>query len=254
MDNIEKDDFAEIVLNNFMDLYVIPEIEKRQEQGIINKPFALGSCQVIFHPDGSKPTVRLNQEIKAILVCKKKKGVAFKKNDFINENDIENINCIKLVEDEESTFGHFTCVHFKGRKIFSFDFRYNKGLSQQHIETAEQFILSAEECLKKQMLNVFIDNLFSAAELLAKSIVLLHTGVNLAKKSSHKSIQIKFNQFASHGNIDLDQKNAFNRLAQLRRRARYLQEDLDLSGEYEKELLADVKKLLSDAKSYCGTR
>jgi hypothetical protein len=47
-----------------MDLFVRPEVERRQTEGRLPKPATLFAAQVIMFPDGRPVRVRLNQEVR----------------------------------------------------------------------------------------------------------------------------------------------------------------------------------------------
>jgi len=60
-------DWAEIARNaskHFMDIFITPEVMRRQAIGELPQPVDLRAAQIIFYPDGKKPTVRINSEVK----------------------------------------------------------------------------------------------------------------------------------------------------------------------------------------------
>jgi len=61
--------------NQFMQLFVLPEIERRKKDGVLPGRFVLQSAQVIFSGDGTKPVVRLNAEAKIQAKVKLKNGI-----------------------------------------------------------------------------------------------------------------------------------------------------------------------------------
>ena len=58
----------------------------------------------------------------------------------------------------------------------------------KHVEAAEQFYKAAEFSLNERLWNPFADNLFSAAELAVKSLLLSTPDVDFKKKTSHAAI------------------------------------------------------------------
>ena len=158
--------------SQFIELFVLPEIKRRQDAGEAAKPFDLRAAQIIFFPDGRKPQVRLNSEIKAAGQIKLKPDISKKAGEPIFEHEIEGLNKINLTEENDLDCGHATFMRLGGRWLMAFDFRYNKGLSKKNIETAEQFYQSAEFSLNKKSWAAFIDSLFSASELTAKATLL----------------------------------------------------------------------------------
>jgi hypothetical protein len=96
-------------------------------------------------------------------------------------------------------------------------------------------------------MSAFIDNLFSAAELIAKANLLLLFEFRMREKSSHKGVAERLNYQFHLGNIERDRRDAFNRLAALRYKARYLDAgDLAIDGNEARELLTTIKALRDD--------
>ena len=62
---IDENQFAQRSFQQFMDLFVIPEVRSRQKNGLLEDPINIQAAQVIFYPDGKRPEVRINTEVKA---------------------------------------------------------------------------------------------------------------------------------------------------------------------------------------------
>ena len=243
----QKKEFSRRLFEQFMDLYVAPEIKRRQQVGELDKSFSLRAAQIVFFPDGRKPQVRINSEVKAIGKVKLKPGISKKAGEDIFEHEVEGLEVINLTEEDDPDCGHATLVRIGNSWIIAFDFRYNKALSAKHIEAAKQFWKSAEFSFKQRNWAPFIDNLFSASELLAKSVLLSMPDPKFRKKTTHKAIQMKFNRFADLGNVQPVYRETFNKLSGLRDRARYLKKDVTISEREASNLLDTVEKMIRDA-------
>jgi uncharacterized protein (UPF0332 family) len=230
-----------------MDLFVTPELQRRQNAGELPKPLDLRVAQIIFYPDGRKPQVRINCEVKAIGKVKLKSGISKKVGEPIYEHEVEGLEKINLSEGDDPDCGHATLVRVENRWIIAFDFRYNKALSKKHIETAQQFFESAEFSFKQKNWSPFIDNLFSAAELSVKAILLSMSDPKFRKKATHNAIQTRYNRFADLGNVEAVYKNTFNKLSSLRVRARYLKENFSISEEEARTFLNTIRNMIEDA-------
>lgn len=242
------EEFGRKVFEQFMDLFVTPEVKRQQKTGELDTPLDLHAAQIIFFPDGRKPQVRINSEVRAFGKIKLKSGISKKAGDPIFEHELEGLGEINLTEEDDPDCGHATLLQIVGRWTIAFDFRYNKALSTKHIETAEQFYDSAEFSFNQNNWSPFIDNLFSATELLAKSTLLLMPDPKFRKKATHRAIQIRYNRFADIGNVEPIYRETFNKLSGLRDRARYLKDDISIS-EYEARRLLDiVKNMIEDAR------
>ncbi len=254
MQNQSKpNEFGQRVLQQFMELYINPEVSRRQEIGELPKPLDLRAAQIIIFSDGRKTLVRINEEIRAIAKVKYTQGISKTVGEPIFQHEIEGLEEINLTEDDDPDCGHATLIKINGRWTVAFDFRYNKALSKKHIETARQFCESAEFSFSQRSWAPFIDNLFSASELLAKCILLSLPDPKLRKKASHKAIQIKYNRFADLGNVDVVYRKTFNKLSGLRDQARYLKGDVSISEDEAYELLGIVKEMMEYTSNFVGS-
>lgn len=242
-----QNEFGRRVFEQFMDLYVTPEIRRRQEAGELQKPLDLRAAQIVFFPNGRKPQVRINSEVRAIGKVKLKAGVSKKAGEPIFEHEVGGLKEIYLTEQDDPDCGHATLLRIADRWIIAFDFRYNKALSGRHIETAKQFYASAKFSFDKKNWVSFIDNLYSATELIAKSILLSMPDPKFRKKATHKAIQMRYNRFADLGNVKAVYRETFNKLYGLRPRARYLKVDISIPEEEARSLLDTVKTMIEDA-------
>lgn len=248
-DQNQNNEFVRRAFEQLMDLFVTPEVMRRQETGELDKPLDLRAAQVILFADGRKPQVRINSEVRAIGKVKFKPGISKKTGEPIFEHELEGLEGINLTEEDDPDCGHATLLRIGGRWIIAFDFRYNKELSRKHIERAKQFYESAEFSFNRRNWSSFIDNLFSAVELLAKSMLLSLPGLKLA---SHKGIQISYNRFADLGNVEPEYRKTFNKLSGQRDRARYLKGDISISEDEARGLLDDVKNMMEDVSRWVG--
>ena len=111
------------VFKQVMELWVLPEIERRKKEKRLEEPFVLRTAQILFSHDKGTQKIRLNQEVKAVAKSKAKRDI--KKGEIVYEKDIDNIEDIQLTE-QDPNCAHITLVLFKGKWFVSFDFRYNK--------------------------------------------------------------------------------------------------------------------------------
>jgi uncharacterized protein (UPF0332 family) len=236
------------LLDQLMNLFVYPEIARRQKVGEIEKPLNLRSAQILFFPDGRKPLVRINSEIKAIGKVRLRKPRAMNKGDPVREDEIADLDEINRPEEDYPNCGHATLIRIRDRWTIAFDFRLNKALAQKHIAVAYEFLRSAEGCRKSKDWHPFYDNLFNAAELSVRAIFL----TMMDETSSHRGVSIRFNRFADLGNVDPEYKKTFNRLYGARDGARYLKGDIPIPEKEAQSILSDVKGLIRRASTYVG--
>lgn len=245
--DIDIEEFGNRAFKQFMELFVMPEVKRKQDNGELDRPLDLRGAQIIFFPDDRKTQVRINSEIVALAVPKWKPGLSKEEGEPVYEHELESIEDIRLGGEDDPNCGHVTLLRINGRWSLAFDFRYNRILSKQHIETAEQFYESAEFSFKQGNWSAFIDNLFSAAELSAKSILLSEPDPKFREKATHKAIKSKYNRWHQLGNLDTSHRETFNELSDLRGGARYLKGNASITEAKAKGLLSIVRGMLEDA-------
>jgi hypothetical protein len=234
-----------------MDIWISPEVKRRREAGMLTVPLELRAAQVVFSPDGVPTQVRINSEVKAIAQMKLKPGVLKKAGEWIFGSEVDGIGHIELTDEDDPDCGHITIVNFNNEWILYFDLRYNKAVSMKHVEVAEQFYEAAEFSFGQKYWNAYADNLFSATELAAKSLLLSMPDTGFKQKTSHAMIQTKFNKFARLGNIRPEYRDTFNKLSGSRNHARYLKGDVSFSEDEALKLLGFVEDLIKDARIQC---
>ena len=243
----KKNESGRKVFEQFMDLYITPEIRRRQESGELGQNIDLRAAQIIFFPNGRIPQIRINSEVKAIGKVKLRSGVSKKKGEPIFEHEVEGLEEINLTEEDDPDCGHATFFRIGNSWSVAFDFRYNKALSRKHIETAKQFFESAEFAINQKNLAPFIDNLFSVVELVAKSVLLSMPDPEFRRRATHRAVQMKYNRFANLGNVKPEYREAFNKLYGLRDSARYMKGDITISESEAQHLLEIVREMIEDA-------
>ena len=247
----EEYDWEEIGSNaskQFMDIFITPEVMRRQDIGELPRPLDLHATQILFHPDGKKPTVRINDEVKAIAKMKLKSGIQKDYGDSVYANEIEGLEELMLTDEDDPDSGHVTMLKFNGTWIMAFDFIYNKALAKKTIETAKEFIEAAEFSLSHEFWSAFTDNLFSAAELLAKATLLATwSDPEFREKTTHPAIHSRYNRFAHLGNVDSKHASIFNKLSKMRYPARYSKEEFSILESEARSLLDGIKSMLQEA-------
>jgi len=244
-------EFSKRAIQNILDIFISPEVKRRQDAGELPKPLRLLCAQVVLFPDERKPLVRINEEVRAIAKVKYKSGISKKKDDKVYDSDIEGIEDVELGPNDDPDCGHIFLFSLGTSVFLKFDFRRNKALSLKHVKRAKEFYQVAEHSLRQGSLAPFVDNLFNAAELSAKAVLLVMYDYqpSLRMKTRHKTIQMRYNRFANLGNVLPEHKQTFNKLSGLRDAARYLKRPLNINGKEASEMLDIVKKMIDDAES-----
>ena len=233
------------VFQQVMDIFVIPEIERRKKLNKLPSDLRLEKIQIIFSIKSGRNYVRLNREVKAIIKCKVNKSI--KKGDIIYDRDIDEIESIELTKGDLN-YGHFTLLYFKGNWIVSFDFIYNKDEIKKHIEASTEFYESAKENLEKNRLRPFFENSFASAELSTKGIILSLPNKKLFDGKNHEERVDFLNDWANLGNVKIEFSTILSKLYSLRSSARYLSSD-NFKKENPKEILSILKEMIKFSES-----
>ncbi|MBO9591585.1 MAG: hypothetical protein J7599_01670 [Niabella sp.] len=184
------------------------------------------AAQAIFFPDGRPHIVRLNEEVSAEV--KVKKGIDTSSPNFWA--NIDEVEHVKLNEKEFLNCGHSTLILFKDGYQLSFDFQYNKQLSNEHLAVTEEFLKVSKYALEGNLVYAFLDNAFSTIELLAKTNLFLETNRSVLGTTNHNTIKSEFNKRFknSQNDFEAERREAFNKLSNIRAKARYLEGQINI--------------------------
>jgi len=233
MDEVNNEELGNKLVEQALELWINPEIERRKQSNSLPENFKIYSVQVLINFDAPNE-VRFNEEVKVILEGKLTRETV-KGEKVIIDEVLENITNVKLTE-KDANAGHFTMIFHRGFWHINFDFRYNASRCLEHSKAAKEFLVSAKLSLNRNNMRAFVDNLFSATELIAKAVLLMHDEV-VFKTKKHSTVHERYNTFGKLGNINSQYTKLLNKLASLRPIARYVQKDFSLNKEEAKEML-----------------
>ena len=224
-----NEEFSKNVFTNIMGTFIAPEIERRKQKNLLPDDYTMRAAQVLIYPDGRPHLVRLNEEV--VAEVKFKKGIATNAPDFAPSSaDVEHIH---IREESLQNCAHIIILLFKDGYRLSFDFGYNKKICNDHLGRAAEFIRTCNVALEENLLNAFIDNAYSAMELLAKANLLIEANEKVKGKITHKAITTAFNLRFQNAvsDFELARREVLNKLANARNKARYLEGTLKMEKE-----------------------
>jgi hypothetical protein len=228
-------------------LFITPEIERRQAAGLVPTPYRLLKAQVVMNVD--RPTeVRLNDEVKAVVFVEVKDELKpnMQAGRPVMWDEIKSISEVRLT-DADPNAAHITLIVIPGRGFGLFlDFRYNATRVAATIDAAEQFlaaaIFSAGQCHGR----AFAENLFGAAELTAKAMLLMLPFPELLTSKKHTLVAQRLNQVGRYPeNVDRAFVELLNDLGPMRGEARYVAGAVSWSSD-EMQLKAAVVRTTLD--------
>lgn len=230
-------------------MWIHPEVVRRQAAGKLPKPVELSRAQVIWYPDGRPFVVRLNDEVQVLALAKIRDGVRKELGEEIFEDEIEAYETLGLPETEDPNCGHATMIQLNGGWFVALDARYNRGKSKVLLDRAKQFLSSAEHAHARQSWSALVYALFAAAEIGARSQLLMVPDPALEDSKKHATVIQRFNRWFHLGNAPEPQKDALNRLSALRPAAAYSLEPFTIEQAEADQLLAAVRELIGDAEA-----
>jgi hypothetical protein len=228
-------------LQQLFEIWINPEIEKRKAAG--TAPSALHMVQVIMEP-GRENIVRLNEEVKGVALVRATKAV--NAGDPISGSEIANFEAFELT-DEDPNAGHITAIAAgDGAWHLSFNFRYNTARIEQLVAVANEFLAAARFSLSENRGHAFIDNLFSAVELMAKAWLIDMPDDKLLNAKTHGTIKARFNKHSQWGRTDRAFVELYNRLAGMREPARYVAEAWTFDATAAAAMMATAEQMQRD--------
>ncbi len=175
------------------------------------------------------------------------------KGDPITAADFSELTAVELTDDDPNA-GHITIIAKDNVWLISFNFQYNAKRVSEVIAAAEEFFTTAKSAFEKGHYRPFVDNLFSAVELLAKATLLPHYDKAMLTAKSHKLIKTRFNQWSHLGNVENRFAKLLNGLEDMRKSARYSMDSWGVSPSQAEQMLSETAELLRLAKLRAPSR
>lgn len=239
------------IIANVLKTWVQPEIEARRAGGRLTPSFTLSKAQVIFDLESPRPVVRLNEEIRVVLLAKAARAI--KGGETVAVEDLSEIREIHLT-DLDPNAAHVTLIFFRGSWHLAFDFRYNATRIGKLLDAARQFLDCAGFALNIGHLHAGLDNLFSAVELMAKSIILRLPDEKALKSKKHGYFATALNLWGKLGNVDPKFTELLNTLSEARGSARYLERPLPMDLDGARNRLALAEEMYAMVRAGSPTR
>ena len=178
--------------------------------------FAVGSVRIELFGDDSKNTLTFNNDAKILGNFVLAKPKAFKKGDPVFQEDIEGINSIHI-EDRDPNSALMLFVSFRGEWYGVIDLIYNRENASGKHEAAQEYVETTMSNFKNSKFKPFYNDLWTAYELLAESILLLHNQLKL--RDSHKKISELLKGFCEIRNLPY--YDDYKRIESIRTSVRY---------------------------------
>jgi len=239
------EDMGAALMQQALDFWINPEIERRQAEGALPKPIELVAAQIVFRSHGLIE-IRLNNEVRAEAQMILNRSI--EKGEGIRIGDITEIRSVELLE-EDLDSAHITLIR-TGPETWtvSFNAQYNRQKARVLVSAAEQYLQMAQLALKSGFDRVFVDNLHSAAELAAKAQLILNPNPQMLTSKRHEYVVTHFNIFGGKlRNAPESHVKLLNRLNAMRGPAKYSFEPFALERNSAENMLRECQEMVAEA-------
>lgn len=230
--------FARNVIHEILCNYVYPHVLETFKGKNVPEDFHLYAAHLEMHPDESKNRVLINSETRLKILCRAKKGLKY--NDPVSDGDVQ-----ELLKIENSTSdpnaATISLVQLHGRWYGKVDLVYNRGAVRGKLDRAIAFLHSAVTANEENNMPPLYESLWSACELLAESMLLLHR--QLPIRSEHKAIFSALKQFEVLHNLNF--ADSYLAIRQIRDSMRYGESHPDRTDEGHKKAQILLDECLS---------
>ncbi len=201
---------------NIMASHVFPLFLDHFSSKDLPEKFYISSVRIELFADDSKNTFTFNKYTKILGSFILAKPKTLKKGDPVFQEDIKGINSI-YVEDRDPNSALMLFVSFNGEWYGIIDLIYNRANAADKHETAQEYIETAISNFKNSKFKPFYNDLWTAYELLAESILLLHGQLKL--KDSHEKISKILKEFCNTHNLPF--YDEYKQIGSIRTSVRY---------------------------------
>jgi len=238
------------VVEHYLNAWAAPEIQQRKHDGRLPADFSLEhlqAVQVILNPE-EQPRVKLNEEVKFRIVEEVAFGLT--ESGAIDPTDEQRSEKLELTDDDANA-QHYTFVRRGGVWHFTFGCQQNAQRIRDYIEMAREFLKCAEWAHEHDQPRAFVDNLFSADELLAKALHLIRAeDLEVVRSKRHKFSASQINLARKDGRMPDAFVEHFNWLSNNRSRARYNPSAFTVDRSDRELMLATAKEALRIAAGW----
>ena len=230
--------FARSVIHGILCDYVYPYVLETFKDKNIPRDFYLYAAHLEMHPDESKNRILINEDSRLKLVCRVKKNLEY--NDPVCDGDIQELLKIESIATDPNA-ASISLVRLHGRWYGKVDLVYNRKVVREKVDRAIKFLNSAVTANDDNNMPSLYESLWSACELLAESMHLLHR--QLPIKSKHRDIFSALKSFDKLHNLNF--AGPYLTIKQIRESMRYGAPHPDRQDEARQKAQALLDECLS---------
>lgn len=238
---------AESAAQQLWEAHGAPELDRRIAAGLRAPGEPVTTWQILVFPDGRKPIVRLEDEVRGVAMVTASRDVD--SGEDVLDSEVTGLSDFLLLDGDHDDAGHLTVLQIAEGQAIAFDFRYHSAHAAGLTARAPEFLYAAEAALNAGHLNAFAENAYTAGELVAKAELIVSLDTDLAAAKTHKRVLSSYNQQLKLANTSQDAAKVLNRLASLRKTARYGLGQSGLTEPEAREMLVVLHAFLERVES-----
>jgi len=245
------DELRQAIVDNIFRIWVQPEIEKRKNLGTLANDSVPNRAQVVMSV-GQSPSVRLNDEVR--IHYHAAVHPTGPPDPTTGETPVIFDLRFNLPPDEDVNAGWMFVINLWGTWQPYFEFHYNSALAREHAAAAREFIDSARADCNANRFRPLVENLWSAAELMAKSLLLLLPDEEIVAQRNHRDRRKKLEEYVRSVGTHDRFLELLSELESLRKPARYLEAPLAVDSAIAAALLAKADAAAAELDSFLPVR
>jgi hypothetical protein len=234
-------EFYDAVRSQFIELFLEPELERRQLQGTEVHQFA-----AILSPGGGV-RVLINDEVTWVAQAGVNRAIQKGETVTTADFDVASIGAMRpAAAGPDDAWA--ALVDLESHRLLTFNFQRNRGKARTRLDLADEFHAAALPSIEAGRIGPATENLFAAAELAVKAGMLL---IDDNPTRVHHKREQHFISWAELGNAPMSQADTLRSLRAARPSARYGDEgprlSLDELRTYADEVRAMIEMVRAQA-------
>lgn len=210
------------LIQNTLDNFVYPEIMNRIEKGKLTSSFRLTKAHILLFTRHSKNKILLENEVMFNANCIWNEPDKVKIGQQVQASNIKKINKIFPRDNYHRNAAQIMIVKMTEGWQIAVDLVFDCNKVKERVNKAKRYLKSAENNLKEETWDPFINDVWSSTELLVQSILLIHYMGDYSVKQTHEQTLKLFKVHCDHENSPNEYFEHYKKMHSLRNPARYV--------------------------------
>lgn len=210
-----------VIIQNMLDNLAYPEIMHRVYSGKLSPTYKASLIHILLYTKHSKNKVLLGNETQFSANFILKQDRQIKNSEKINFNEVKEITKIFPKENYCGDAAHIMLVKFKNKWVGGIDLVFDRLKIKTKMNSAKDFLDTAQSCLEEEKWAPFISNIYRAYELGALSSLLFIYQGNYSTRQDHKETLKRFKGFCKNYHAPSEYSEYFEKISSEIKSANY---------------------------------